>query len=106
MGEKVQVGAMIDRDLWRKVRVRAAETDRSAGDVLREAVEQYLGIIQAEPAAADVSEAERIILANPETNARDVARILNDKGLATSRGRSWTINTVNKTRARLRKGGA
>ena len=42
-GEKARLTAEIPKELMRRVRVRAAETDREIRDLVIEALEQYLG---------------------------------------------------------------
>lgn len=41
--EKARLTAEIPRDLMRRLRVRAAETDREIRDLVAEALDQYLG---------------------------------------------------------------
>lgn len=42
--EKARLTAEIPRDLMRRLRIRAAETDREIRDLVTEALEQYLGV--------------------------------------------------------------
>jgi hypothetical protein len=37
-----QIGVKLDVDLWREIRVLALETDRTAGELLEEAMQEYL----------------------------------------------------------------
>ena len=111
--DKTQVGATIDRGLWRRVRIRAVQEDKSAGAILEEALSEYLGVTTPRPAPqkkrgaepADTTEPERLIASRPDDNARDIAADLNAAGYKTARGGEWTPNTVNKARGRIRKKG-
>jgi len=40
--ERKQIGVKLDVDLWREIRVLALETDHTAGEVLEEAMRDYL----------------------------------------------------------------
>jgi hypothetical protein len=37
-----QIGVKLDVDLWREIRILALETDRTAGELLEEAMQEYL----------------------------------------------------------------
>jgi predicted transcriptional regulator len=37
-----QIGVKLDVDLWREIRVLAVETDRTAGELLEEAMREHL----------------------------------------------------------------
>ena len=40
--DRRQIGVKLDSDLWRQVRILALEQDRTAGELLEEAMREYL----------------------------------------------------------------
>lgn len=40
----IRRNVIIEQDVWRAISARAAAEDRSASDVIREALRQYLGL--------------------------------------------------------------
>ena len=40
--ERKQIGVKLDVDLWRELRILALEKDRTAGDLLEEAMREYV----------------------------------------------------------------
>jgi hypothetical protein len=39
---RIQPGTLIDRQLWRLIKIRSLEEDRSTGDIIDDAVRQYM----------------------------------------------------------------
>lgn len=119
---KTQVGAMVDRDLWTKVRIKGVRENRSSGEILEEAIRNYFGM---GPAAAekpkpnktpqvstkkngqgaDQAEVERFVLERQDQKAREIAEELNQAGYRTIRGKEFNEGAVNKIRWKAKQRG-
>ena len=112
MGEKTQIGVQIDADVWKTVRVKSIQEGITAGEIVNQALIDYLGKSKQKPTsspaaspvspASDPTEVERFVLDHADKSARQVAEMLNEQGFTSSRGGAFNMNIVGKMRQKLK----
>lgn len=115
--DRVQTGAIVDRPLWTEVKIKAIREGKSTGEILEEALREYMGMEapeqeakpappkEAKPApdqGTDQAEVEKFILDRPGQKGRDLAQELNDAGYRTLRGKLFSEGRVNKIRWQIK----
>ena len=119
MNEKAQVSAKVDADVWRAVRIKAIDEGITAGEILNQAIREFMGMDEPSPkpkpapkkqrqtvTGSDPGDVEKFILEHDDAgSAKAIAEMLNQAGYTSVSGGAFTGNIVGKIRNRMKQEG-